>query len=61
MKTRDIVTLTKFIKDGDERVFYYVVKANTISWHFYNLVEAERFVKRLGACYEYKEVVTDLI
>jgi len=46
-KLGNIVTITKIIDSSDDRVFYYTVKADTISWHFYTLVAAENFVKNL--------------
>lgn len=46
MKTREIVTITKIIDTVDNKAF---------KWHFSTLVDAENFVKYLGAHYNYKE------
>lgn len=55
MKTREIVTITKIIDTIDERIYYYTVDNKAFKWHFSTLVDAENFVKHLGAHYNYEE------
>lgn len=56
-----IVTLVKVVDKHEEDKFYYYVDYGNHRKFFYDLVEAENYIKSLGARYEFKTIKDFLV